>query len=642
MEIIIAGKQAVLKRKTSFQFIAENRQFTGSDSYTLTITFPLRGCPKNIAIFGHIHRQDVEKRKVIFDCDIRDRNFFKSGSIKVTEISETEVKTQFLEGRSEQNFSTTFDDIYINELALGYPPNRNPNSISPESLLRAYPSAYWVALPWVNNTSGNLQNAMSWDMQTTKYYWTDKSIELSFQPYLLYILKKICSVIGYSGDFHSLENSDYKYLVICNTLPSAWDALDFAYALPHWSLTEFFEQLEYFLDGEFTINHKTKSIRFEFSEDGLRTAGNVELTRVVDSYTAEVSQEDESSYIGLKNLCFADNDNRLWAYRSCQWYIREHKKEALVYDTLDDLLYVAKGLEISGVYEHVNGRRMTAHYCRGYERGSIGNKLFYAKDVDTYFIMYCYKSELARSFKNGKGEICNFYKYWNRLEPVNQFGKREADRDADDIEVNIVPAWLDDTEDKLGQCLFLECGETDGIFCNSSTDENGNTTGSVSGNAATFKYNTGNDDDTDYNSGALAQSRAGAAIGKGEEDKQDEYFDKLYVAFWDGTNRYNYSGQLPCPIVDRIIIRNDFEKKITGHTMRLTDRGSLFVRQGSATFSIDGKKKYNFSFLSKTIPDPRALFYIRGGKYVCQKITATFNENGMSELLKGVFYRIDE
>ena len=76
--------------------------------------------------------------------------------------------------------------------------------------------------------------------------------------------------------------------------------------------------------------------------------------------------------------------------------------------------------------------------------------------------------------------------------------------------------------------------------------------------------------------------------------------------------------------------------------MRLTDRDTSFASQGGATFSIDGKKKYNFSFLSKTIPDPRALFYIRGGKYVCQKITATFNENGMSELLKGVFYRIDE
>ena len=120
MEIIINGKQAVLKKNTSFEYISENSLFTGSDSYTLTITFPLKDCPENVAIFGHIHRQDVEKAKVVFDCDIRDKSFFKSGSITITQISETEVKTQFLEGRSEQNFDDTFDDIYLNQLNLGY------------------------------------------------------------------------------------------------------------------------------------------------------------------------------------------------------------------------------------------------------------------------------------------------------------------------------------------------------------------------------------------------------------------------------------------------------------------------------------------------------------------------------------------
>ena len=100
MEIQINGQPAYLKENTSFEYITENRLFTGSDSYTLTITFPLKDCPQNIAIFGHLHRQDVEKTRIVFDCDIRDRNFIKSGTLTVTEISEVEVKTQFLEGRS--------------------------------------------------------------------------------------------------------------------------------------------------------------------------------------------------------------------------------------------------------------------------------------------------------------------------------------------------------------------------------------------------------------------------------------------------------------------------------------------------------------------------------------------------------------
>ncbi len=87
MTISINGKLAYLKENTSFEYITENRLFTGSDSYTLTITFPLKDCPQNISIFGHLHRQDVEKEKIVFDCDIRDRNFIKSGTITVTEIT---------------------------------------------------------------------------------------------------------------------------------------------------------------------------------------------------------------------------------------------------------------------------------------------------------------------------------------------------------------------------------------------------------------------------------------------------------------------------------------------------------------------------------------------------------------------------
>ena len=137
MKIIINGKTATLKKGTSFEFVSENRSFTGSDSYTLSITFPLRGCPENIAIFGNINRTDIDKSKVVFDCEIQGVNFYRSGIITIVEVSEKEVKTQFLEGRSEQNFDDTFDEIFINELNLGS---------YPLSSLPANPQSQWVGL----------------------------------------------------------------------------------------------------------------------------------------------------------------------------------------------------------------------------------------------------------------------------------------------------------------------------------------------------------------------------------------------------------------------------------------------------------------------------------------------------------------
>ena len=657
MEIIINGQLACLKKNTSFEYISENSMFTGSDSYTLTITFPLKDCPQNIAIFGHIHRQDVEKSKVVFDCDIRDKGFFKSGSITITQISETEVKTQFLEGRSEQNFDDTFDDIYLNQLNLGYPDysERSPLTESPEyKWWNSYPDCNWVALPWVNNTSGNMQNHVGKD-ENGNWVWTSSRTQITYQPFLLYILNKICEEVGYTGDFSSIENSKYQFLLICNTLPYTWGAWNFAIALPHWTLTEFFEQLELLMDGEFAINHKAKTIGFEFSHKIARKTKAVRIDKVVNKYSVEVSRESKSEYKGVTNLAYSDNDNRMWVYRSCQWYIDEHKKDAKKFETLDELLEFAQTLKECGVETWTSGRRQGTSYTRGYPNGSDGHKLFYAEDVDTYFIMWCYKSELVTSFYlYHDDKEYKYYKYTNRLMPVNQFGRKVTDKDAEDVELNIVPAWIDYTDESMGQCFFLECGEMNSaIVWTEETDENGNTSsgfstggsGHFSGGgrrAGAYQENgfSGGaaDDDTDYDNGAFAQTNAGRTIAKGEQDKNDAYFDKIYVGFWDGIDRH--PGQVPRPMVDKIEITDDFNLIETPYSLRINKKDEVETKY---VYLIDSKKKYNFSFLSDDIPDPRAVFYVDGSKYVCEKLTATFHEStGKSQLIKGTFYKILE
>lgn len=653
MEIIINGKQAFLKENTSFEFISENSMFTGSDSYTLTISFPLKDCPQNIAIFGHIHRADVEKKKVVFDCDIRDRTFFKSGSITITEINEVEVKTQFLEGRSEQNFADTFDEIFLNELSLGYPENLHPVNVPLPNAWRKYPDNDFVPLPWVNNTSGNIQNEVTYSSGV--YSWTNPTRDLTFQPYLLYILKKICEDIGYTGDFSAIEQTDFKYLLICNTLPYTWGAHNFAIALPHWSLTEFFEQLELFLYGEFTINHKAKHIAFRFSTEMIQHTADVLINKVVNEYTAEISREESSDYLGVKNLAYAENDNRYWAYRSCEWYIKAHKNEAVRYEHLSDLLQFAETLKESGYYSwQTAGGGTQEYFCRGYETGSDGHKLFYAADVDTYFIMFCYRSELIDTTTFGD-RTYHWYKYYNRLEPVNQFGKREVDPEGDDIEIKIVPAWIDDTDDEHGPCLFLQPGEMgSNESWTNETDSNGNSSGGYPGGGGSFgpvhaparqgAFNgTDNNssafiDEGEYDDGALAQGNAGKAIEKGEVEEADAYFDCIYMAFWK--EDFIWQGMQPFPIIDKVMTNNNFEYATANLSLRLNFPSPQIDR--TAMYHIDGKKKYTFSFLADEIPDPRALFHINGGKYLCEKITAHFTEKGMSKMLKGVFYRLEE
>ena len=591
MKIIINGKTATLKKGTSFEFVSENRSFTGSDSYTLSITFPLRGCPENIAIFGNINRTDIDKSKVVFDCEIQGVNFYRSGIITIVEVSEKEVKTQFLEGRSEQNFDDTFDEIYINELNLGS---------YPQSSLPSDPASQWVglrsaqvavALPWVNNSSGNIQNEVVYSNGTYSYHEDCKG--LSYQPYLIVIVRRICSVLGYSCDVSQWDSrEDLRYLIICNTLPWAWDIPQFARALPHWSVTEFFEKLEEFLGGEFEINHKLKSITFAFTRNLLQSAEPVKLEKVIDSYTTDVTTDDESNYIESANIRYKECEHNMWKFYSCPWFLRN--SSPIVYETLSAL---------------VNATKSFAR-VRTYGRGSNIHSIFYAKDVDTYFIIRCIRTEFAETRPTGR----DIYDRICILQPINMFGDKIMDENKEDaIELDFVPAWIDETEESKGYCLFLELSGYE--------EDNADSTAGT------------RPDDSEDTASKIYQPNAVQRLQNGETNAEKaEYFDKIYLAFWDGTN-YNV-GKLPRPHLDHFTIRDDWSV--------YNALGTLRLRQVQAKYTINPKQKFHFSFISDTIPNVRSLFYINGKKYLCEKITATFTENGMSQLLKGNFYLVHD
>lgn len=602
MEIRINGKRAMLKKGTSFEYVAENRLFSGSDGYTLSITFPLRHCRENLDIFGHINRMDVIAGKVIFDCEIRDRNFYKFGSITITEINDAEVKTQFLEGRSEQNFDKTFDKVYINELDLGSPPTTSKTAITPLNAWQPnHSNPVCVALPWVNDYSGNIQNKAEHfvddALQNRSHYeWSVDTTGLSWQPYLIYITKKICEAVGYTPDFSKWEDSEeYKYLLICNTLPFAWYMPGFANALPHWTVEEYFEKLELFLGGEFDFDHRGKRISFAFTQATLAEKQPVQLEHIIEEHSTEVKVEEENcEYAEQKNLFYKDCDHEMWKFYSCDWFIKGWQNRIIRYKSLTELM---------------NANRGYATWRGQHGRNSNIDKLLYAEDCDAYFVIRAVSRQIQIEVR--AGHIYVYYLYKCRLQPVNLFGGRivKDDEEADSQEIEFVPAWIDDTEEKYGRVLFLSF---------SAYDEDNNTT---------------SENDSDH---PFMQTHTVSSLAAGEKDKKAEYYDRIYVGFWDGSQ--NTMGKLPRPWVEDIDIRDDWSNFNYLHfSLRINNRQQNRRR---IIHNIEPKMKTTFKFLSDNIPDVRSVFLIRGKRYVCEKLTATFTENGMSQLIKGVFYPI--
>ena len=604
MHIYVNNKLAALKKGTSFEYVSENRMFSGSDGYTLTITFPLKGCPENIAIFGHINRVDVVAQKVIFDCEIRDRGFYKFGSITITEISETEVKTQFLEGRSEQNFDKTFDKVYINELDLGEPPTTSKSSITPSRAW--YPETYgckFVALPWVNDYSGNIQNKAEHIVDDavinrSHFEWSNETTGLSWQPYLLHITRKICEAVGYTADFSKWEEvEEYKYLLICNTLPHAWYMPGFANALPHWTVEEYFEKLELFLGGEFDFDHRGKRITFAFTQATLASKSAVCLENVVEEHSTEVKvDEDRCEYLEAKNLVYKDCDHEMWKFYSCDWFIKGWQNRVVRYNSMTELL---------------NANRWLATWSGSSQRNNNRDKILYAADCDAYFIVWPISRKIVKYDFTFRRLI---FEYKCRLQPINLFGGRivNDDEEADQVEIEFVPAWIDDTEEKYGRVLFLSF---------SAYDDDSSSTG---------------EDESQY---PFAKTITLSSLEAGEKEKKAEYYDRIYVGWYDGANHF-IGNHLPYPNVEDIAIADDWSNFAYVHfSMRINDRK---LRRGQIIHNIEPKMKTTFKFLADNIPDVRSVFLIRGKRYICEKITATFTENGMSQLLKGVFYPIVE
>ncbi len=598
MQIQINGKHAALKEGTSFEFVSENRLFTGSDSYTLTITFPLRDCPQNIDIFGHVNRADIIAQKAIFDCEIIDGDFYKFGSITVTEITESEVKVQFLEGRSEQNFDRTFDKVYINELDLGAPKITSASDIEPwqawDPITQGYES---VALPWVNNNSdsGRLHNCA--DFTNDAYTWSEDTTDLSWQPYLIYITKKICEAVGYTPNFADWEASDeYKYLLICNCLSSAWDIDGYARALPHWTVDEYFEKLELFLNGEFNIDHRTKRISFQFSNDVLNATAPVHLDEIIDEYSTEVKvDEEQCEYIEAKNIVYKECDHTMWKYYSCDWFIKSWKNRCKEYNTLSELLAENNGYAST---ERISGRGLNI------------NDVLYAKDLDMHFCIVPVSRTLIGTTSLGR----NRYLYKCILQPLNLFGGRIVDdsEDADQTEIEFVPARIDYTDDTYGHCLFLDMSG----YSESSSGGYRDSIDAV---------------DEPFPSTSIQRS-----LEAGEAEKKAEYYSVVYIGFWDGA--IGNWGKLPHPYVENVVILDDWSNYYQPHfSLRIND--SLAPRR-QVVHNIAPKQKTTFKFLSDTIPNVRAVFTIRGKRYICEKITATFSEKGMAKLLKGIFYQI--
>lgn len=152
-------------------------------------------------------------------------------------------------------------------------------------------------------------------------------------------------------------------------------------------------------------------------------------------------------------------------------------------------------------------------------------------------------------------------------------------------------------------------------------------------------------DNSSYSDDGVVRQRGTAfRIEKGApEESPEAFYDVVYLGYWDGANHENslreHEGFMPCPFVDNLKVYDDWTYFLSPLNVFRISGASGFSALKSIPH-VDPKVKYSFSWIGSTVPNARAIFNIQGKEYVCEKITATFTEDGMSQLLKGDFYRV--
>lgn len=667
IQLYLDGLPAVPKDNQTIKLTTENPYFTKSASYTYDVELPL-GVAANRRIFGFIHRMDQSKRqRVLTAVLVVDNETVLSGTAHITSVTETAVKVQLLGEAASYNYGNKMDETYIDTLDLGdwfmttwpdgshwiprenvwsnYPDGthfkgpvsavferakyNDVGSWSDDTLLskvynRTFP---WVAFPVMNSSADFKCNGIAYRFTTPertqlKKFWrgyegenthrhpTDEPIIWSdaVQPFVWIMAEKIAAATGFtlaSADNALFTNQFFSRIFIVN----ANNMIECNKCLPHWSVNEWWTQIENTFGLVLTIDYAGKKMFLKQRSDHYRQqAATIFLKDIVDEYTAEMDDETHAD-ISANNVGFADCD-------------------ADPADLLDE--YISENCDVNSDFN------------------SIEDLLSWGKSQAE---MKSYKSTL---FKCKDGRQFIFTEAEGFVE-VNQFRPRMTEEKEDiDVELKFVPARFVDGVCDLFDYLRAGSGESG----NQGKDE-------PIGSFPVKMLQVPDIAEMDWYMKRDSDRIDIEQVLNGEEEESkptDNKTDVIYMAILPDdpgdevtataelTTGGTYSGTIWHP---RPYLRAKVKAAMSESSAKTEDPGyslSLIPIDGLANLaantingavSVDAKVRLCIKFVADTIPDPSSVFLIHNRRFVCEKIEADIAPDGLNHLQTGYFYELD-
>ena len=659
IEHYLNGVRVYPSVEDDIQITAENPMLTDTGSYSLEVKYPL-SIFENREFFGAMNRTDITKKHTTWDIEMKNmEQVILEGTATLIKATESEVSVQYLAGNSQVNFWNKAEETYIDEYDFNTMENgqdrvevwrqsiepiydvcnyyenhyiatndngttnhvlkgihlfwrsTNPNQVPRPFVGKkgefVFCNVYDEDYEWRADTSSpnriRVGNGTLWETidnnprqingENNIVIYEGTGFYLScIQPHLLWVIKQVIAKRGYTIERNDIEGLDYmQYMYIA----SARQTLKIADALPHWTIKEFFEQVQNFFNCTLVFNEEKRTCSIIFNNQ-MTNSEEISLEKMVDEHEEEIAKEEKSKDdIISSNIRYKDIGKED-AVR-CDDSTRK-KYDTVWGDSQNDLLAKAQAdsegqwkfykLTHSKGFSYGYNKRelLVIDYLCPLERGSkkyLDLKIVPARTAQRYY------STGTPTYK--PMGFSHYGQRQNVLTMTNSWGGYERE-DGNLVEVVLGKEegkQKKDKEDFLP--VFFYNGHKYGEGCIIYEDpKNINTTIGIE------------------------NDNSGIAIPVG-----DPYTGK----YWHNVGNTNYR-------------KNFCMALVPGHLA--TYHGQVF--DNMPKLNMEDVLKEEFIYYS--VPNPRAVYIIKGKRYLAQKIEYKIDKEGINPLMTGYFVEILE
>lgn len=585
----IGGRTVYPESGTNIKITLENPYLKEEGSHTYEISFPL-SIPENRAVFGSVHRYDVSKKNIKYDnCSLFSGSMrVISGIGKVVSYTNEKIKLQII--AETQSGRQKAMEKYID--SIKYPPVAEPYAtwcknkfvyLDRTILNKGYEGIKGKYVFFTVRNTGEepyrscLSNAVFEDTGENKLYiWKP-----ALQPNLIYVLHETLAAIGYTVTEDDFDKYPWNNLYITNVKKS--DKIEGA--LPHWKITTFVKEFCNLFNAKIIYDETNGTARIK----SFSTVGSADR---IDIYP----EMEFSSEYDEEGISYIESDDLEYNLQQCE---DERSARVVSEDALNFFpikVYATKAEMYAAAAGMTQKEKLTTIFlCKN------SGYWYYRKDEETNII-----SEEAFGF-------------FTKL-----IKEREEEEEASTRKLNMVPVSMGiyelktdiyPHEEVVGRPLipYVEGPE----------------------------YNWGETPDQDEYVSVQDVVEDSVSI---ESQGEDEI---MQIAFLSEI-KYTYITVESQSFTLMTHILGSFcdqrESTVSQScSLALTEPGSIVNYIGTfhkKSMQINPHNQIVATFLTNALPDIKAVYCIRNKLFLCAKIEATVDDNGVDQLKKGYFYEI--